>query len=79
MAQTAFLKTFCNARGMIVEKCIEEYGSGLDYKREAWNGLLEMVMAGQVKTIVITEGIGLYGLAMNGLNSSAIGIKRRSL
>lgn len=54
MAQTAFLKTFCNARGMIVEKCIEEYGSGLDYKREAWNGLLEMVMAGQVKTIVIT-------------------------
>ena len=27
--QTAFLRQFCNARGMIVDQCIEEYGSGL--------------------------------------------------
>ena len=24
--QTAFLRQFCNARGMIVDQCIEEYG-----------------------------------------------------
>ena len=27
--QTAFLRQFCNARGMIVDQCIEDYGSGL--------------------------------------------------
>lgn len=53
-AQTVFLKTFCNARGMIVGECVEEYGSGLDYGRPQWNRLLELVAAGKVKTIVIT-------------------------
>ena len=28
--QAAFLRQFCNARGMIVDQCIEEYGSGLN-------------------------------------------------
>ena len=32
--QTAFLRQFCNARGMIVDQCIEEYGSGLNYNRK---------------------------------------------
>ena len=32
--QTAFLHQFCNARGMIVDQCIEDYGSGLNYNRK---------------------------------------------
>ena len=31
--QVTFLRQFCNARGMIVDQCIEEYGSGLNYNR----------------------------------------------
>ncbi len=53
--QVAFLRTFCNARGMIVDECIEDYGSGLNYNRKKWNDLLESVMDGQIKTIVITH------------------------
>ena len=53
--QTAFLRQFCNARGMIVDQCIEDYGSGLDYNRRKWNGLLDEVMEQKVKTIVITH------------------------
>ena len=53
--QTAFLRQFCNARGMIVDQCIEDYGSGLNYNRKKWNGLLDEVMEQKVKTIVITH------------------------
>ena len=31
--QISFLRQFCNARGMIVDQCIEDYGSGLNYNR----------------------------------------------
>ena len=40
---------------MIVDQCIEEYGSGLNYNRKKWNGLLDEVMEQKVKTIVITH------------------------
>ena len=42
--QVAFLRQFCNARGIIVDQCIEEYGSGLNYNRKKWNKLLDEVM-----------------------------------
>ena len=35
--QVSFLRQFCNARGIIVDQCIEEYGSGLNYNRKKWN------------------------------------------
>ena len=35
--QVAFLRQFCNARGIIVDQCIEDYGSGLNYNRKKWN------------------------------------------
>ena len=41
--QVAFLRQFCNARGIIVDQCIEEYGSGLNYNRKKWNKLLDEV------------------------------------
>ena len=29
--QVTFLRQFCNAKGIIVDQCIEDYGSGLNY------------------------------------------------
>ena len=49
--QTAFLRQFCNARGMIVDQCIEEYGSGLNYNRKKWNELLDEVMEQKSKQL----------------------------
>ena len=42
--QVSFLRQFCNARGIIVDQCMEEYGSGLNYNRKKWNKLLDDVM-----------------------------------
>lgn len=53
--QVTFLRQFCNAKGMIVDQCIEEYGSGLNYNRKKWNQLLEEVMEQKIKTIVVTH------------------------
>lgn len=53
--QVEFLKSFCNARGMIVDSCIEDYGSGLNYNRKEWNKLLDEVISQNVKTIVIAH------------------------
>lgn len=51
--QIDYLRTFCNASGMIVDKVIEDIGSGLNYNRKKWNDLLDDVMDGKIKTIVI--------------------------
>ena len=53
--QVDFLKQFCNARGIIVNQCIEEFGSGFNYNRKKWNKLLDDVMENKIKTIVITN------------------------
>lgn len=53
--QVAFLKQFCNSRGMIVDQCIEDFGSGLNYNRKKWNALLEEVMERKIKTIIISN------------------------
>ena len=53
--QVDFLKQFCNAKGMIVNQCIEDFGSGLNYNRKKWNKLLDDVMGNRIKTIIITN------------------------
>ena len=53
--QVSFLRQFCNARGVIVDQCIEEYGSGLNYNRKKWNQLLDEVMEQKIKTIIVTH------------------------
>lgn len=53
--QVDFLKQFCNAKGIIVNQCIEEFGSGLNYNRKKWNKLLDDIMGNRIKTIVITN------------------------
>ena len=49
------MKQFCNAKGIIVNQCIEDLGSGLNYNRKKWNLLLEEVMENKIKTIVISS------------------------
>lgn len=53
--QVEFLKQFCNSKGMIVNQCIEDYGSGLNYNRKKWNKLLEEVMENKIKIIIISN------------------------
>lgn len=53
--QVSFLRQFCNARGMVVNQCIQDYGSGLNYNRKKWNELLNEVMEHKIKTIVVTH------------------------
>lgn len=53
--QVEFLKQFCNSKGMIVDQCIEDFGSGLNYNRKKWNDLLDEVMNNKVRTIVISN------------------------
>ena len=50
-----FLRQFCNAKGIIVDQCIEDYGSGLNYNRKKWNELLDEVMEQKIKTIIVTH------------------------
>lgn len=53
--QISFLQQFCNARGMIVDACVDDFGSGLNYNRKNWNALLDSVMSGEIHTIVISH------------------------
>ena len=51
--QIIFLKQFCNNRGIIIDECIDDFGSGLNYNRKKWNKLLIDVMEHKIKTIII--------------------------
>lgn len=54
-SQIKFLKIYCNAKGIIVDDCIEDFGSGLNYNRLKWNNLLNEVMENKIKMIVISH------------------------
>ena len=53
--QVTFLRQFCNAKGIIVDQCIEDYGSGLNYNRKKWNKLIEDCMLGLIKTVIVAH------------------------
>ena len=53
--QVEFLRQFCNSKGIIIDQCIEDFGSGLNYNRKKWNKLLEEVMENKIKMIVISS------------------------
>ena len=59
--QVAFLRQFCNAKGIIVDQCIEDYGSGLNYNRKKWN---ELLMKYNRKTIIELTKIDLLDEVM---------------
>lgn len=51
--KVTFLRQFCNAKGIIVDECIEDYGSWLNYNRKKWNQLLDEAMEQKIKTIIV--------------------------
>ena len=53
--QVTFLQQFCNAKGIIIDQCIEDYGSGLNYNCKKRNQLLDEVMEQKIKTIIVTH------------------------
>ena len=66
--QVAFLRQFCNAKGIIVDQCIEDYGSGLNYNHKKWKQLLNEALSSQeelvqdIVSILHVFSCRLYGL-----------------
>jgi len=52
--QIEFLKQYTNAKGIIVDACLTDIGSGMNYKRKRWNELLDMVMQDKVDNIYVS-------------------------
>ena len=50
-----FLRQYANAKGIIVDEVMEEYGSGLNYNRKKWNQLIDRCMTNEIGTIIITH------------------------
>ena len=53
--QVDFLQTYANAKGLIVDEIIRDYGSGLNYNRKKWNQLLVEVMENKIKMILVSH------------------------
>jgi len=53
--QVDFLRKYANAKGIIVNEVIEDYGSGLNYNRKQWNKLIDECMTNEIGTIIITH------------------------
>ncbi|SQC06546.1 resolvase domain-containing protein [Clostridium perfringens] len=53
--QVEFLGQYANAKGIIVDEIIEDYGSGLNYNRKKWNKLIDSCMTNEISTIIITH------------------------
>ena len=53
--QVDFLQQYVNAKGLIADDIIREYGSGLDYNRKKWNNLLSEVMENKVRMIFVSH------------------------
>lgn len=53
--QVEFLKQYANAKGIIIDEVIEDYGSGLNYNRKKWNKLIDECMISEISTIIITH------------------------
>jgi len=53
--QVDFLRQYANAKGIIVDEVIEDYGSGLNYNRKKWNKLIDECMTSDIGTIIVTN------------------------
>ena len=53
--QVEFLRQYANAKGIIVDEIIEDYGSGLNYNRKKWNKLIDSCMTNEISTIIIAH------------------------
>ncbi|MFV0636843.1 IS607 family transposase [Mitsuokella sp. WILCCON 0060] len=52
--QIHFIQAYANGKGVILDEIIEDFGSGLNYKRKKWLDLLEAVDRNEVGTIYVT-------------------------
>ena len=53
--QVDFLQQYVNAKGLIVDEIIRDYGSGLNYNRKKWNQLLGEVMENKIQMILVSH------------------------
>ena len=53
--QIEFLKTFANARGIIVSEIITDIGSGMNFNRKNWNKLIDSIQERKVKTVIVAH------------------------
>ena len=53
--QVDFLQNYANAKGLIADEIIRDYGSGLNYNRKKWNQLLVEVMENKIKMILVSH------------------------
>ena len=53
--QVDFLQQYVNAKGLIADDIIRDYGSGLNYNRKKWNQLLSEVMENKIKMILVSH------------------------
>ena len=53
--QIEFLKTYVNAKGIIVDEVLTDIGSGLNYNRKNWNMLVDACVSGEISTIIIAH------------------------
>ncbi len=73
--QVEFLKQYVNAKGIIVDTVIEDYGSGLNYNRKQWNKLIDESMTNEISTIILHIKIGLFALGLTGLKNFLINLE----
>ena len=52
--QIQFIQNYANGKGIILDEIIEDFGSGLNYKRKKWLELLEAVDRNEIGTIFVT-------------------------
>ena len=73
--QVEFLKQYVNAKGIIVDTVIEDYGSGLNYNRKQWNKLIDECMTNEISTIILHIKIGLFAVGLTGLKNFLINLE----
>lgn len=84
--QVDFLQQYVNAKGLIADDIIREYGSGLNYNRKKWNQLLSEVMENKVKMIFVSHkdrfvrfGFEWFEKFCNRFNAEIIVVKNEKL
>ena len=52
--QEEYLRSYTNAKGVILDEVLNDIGSGINYNRENFNKILELVEAGEISEIYVT-------------------------
>ena len=53
--QLSYIRQYANAQGIVLDEEISDIDSGLNYKRQKWNNLLDEVMNDKIDKIYITS------------------------